>query len=106
MSKKKQIIHFSEIYFCCVTVLFKYKNIAAIEKQFYKPLTIKNNEIEFLDYELIKFHKLIFTPKEKNRILKITFEKKFFMGAAFQGETDSVRSKSNYEQFLIKLYKK
>jgi len=105
MSKKKTISTLSEIYYCKLTVLFKYKNVVAIEKVFYKPITIKNNNIEFMDYELIKLHKLIFTPKEKNKILKLTFDKIFFMGAAYQNETDSIRVKSDYEQFLNKLLK-
>lgn len=105
MSKKKTINTLSEIYYCKLTASFKYKNVVFIEKVFYKPVTIKNNNIEFLDYELIKLHKLIFTPKEKNRILKLTFDKVFFMGAAFQNETDSIRTKSDYQLFLNKLFK-
>lgn len=97
-----------KVCYCEIEVMYKYKNISLIKKTVYKSLLLDSeNNIVFMDTELIEQHKKIFTPKEKNKILALSVKKIITILSDkinYNPEAD-MRKKICYVKFLEKLFK-
>lgn len=97
----------NKIIFAKLLVKFLYKKVIPMQKTFYMPVTVNNNnELIFKDYELTKLHKKIFTPKEKNSIKSIEIEKTLFTLDTVKNHNDDLRLRYNYKELINKINKK